>query len=294
MDSEHRHELKTNELAQWLSHFPGFLKENSLRIIGILLIAAAVFSYFFYNAKKISTVNLAEAQNTLLMQQVSRNKSEAVNLDSEAAPLENAFALSADKLQIAADAGEEPGHAVALMLIKKGESLRAELHYSTSQLDDQIITGQIERATQAYEEALQKAKGNASLTAMATFGLGLCAEEVGDFEKAAQIYTDIAQNTEFEGTLFPAQAQFRLDILEDNKETFVFTAAAKVKIPEGVDASLEEAIKSGQIYIEGAENKGKVSAEVPAKAEGETTTEAETKAEAESSEKPADSQEKEE
>ncbi len=292
MDSEHRHELKTNELAQWLSNFPSFLKENALRIVGILLIAAAVFSYFSYKSKKTSTVNLVEAQNTVLMQQISRNKTEAVNLDPEAAPLENAFALSADKLQIAADATKEPGHAVALMLIKKGESLRAELHYSTSHLDEQVITDQIERATQAYEGALQNAKGNASLTAMASFGLGLCAEEVGDFEKAAQIYTDIAQNTEFEGTLFPAQAQFRLEILEDNKEVFEFAEAPEIKIPEGIDPSLEEAIKSGQIYFEGAEPK----AEAPAEADGETTTEdkAEVEGEAETSEKPADTQGKKE
>lgn len=288
MDSEHRHELKTNELAQWLSNFPGFLKENGKNIVGIALIATAVFSYFYFKAKKTSTVNLAEAQNTALIQKVNRNKIEAINLDPETAPLENAFATSANELQRAADAGEESGHAAALMLIKKGESLRSELHYSVSQLDEQLITDQINRASQAYEQALQKAKGNTTLTAMATFGLGLCAEEIGDFEKAVQIYSDIAQNTEFEGTLFPSQAQFRLDILEDNKETFVFAAAAKIEIPEGVDASLKEAVESGQIYFENTESKAEVPVELSAEVEGETTTEAEA------SEKPADIQEKEE
>jgi hypothetical protein len=161
-------------------------------------------------------------------------------------------------------------------------------------LDEQVITDQITQATQAYEAALQKAKGNASLTAMATFGLGLCAEELGDFEKAVQIYSDIAQNTEFEGTLFPAQAQFRLEILEDNKETFVFVAVPKVELPKGIDPALKEAIESGQIYFEGAEPKSETPAEVPAEAEGETTTEAEPEAEPEPSEKPADSQTKEE
>ncbi|MBW8034480.1 MAG: hypothetical protein FVQ79_02110 [Planctomycetes bacterium] len=280
MDSEHRHELKTNELAQWLSNLPGFLKENGKNILGILLIAAAVFSYFYFKAKKTSTVNMEQAQNTALIQQVSRNKAEAIDLDPETALLENAFATSASKLQRAADAIEEGDYAAALMLIKKGESLRAELHYNTSQLDEQVITDQIKEASQAYEQALQKAKGNASLTAMATFGLGLCAEEIGDFEKAVQIYSDIAQNTEFEGTLFPAQAQFRLDILEDNKETFVFVVVPKIELPAGIDPALKEAIDSGQIYYEGVEDKGKA----PVEAEGK----------AEASEKPADTKEKEE
>jgi hypothetical protein len=38
MDSQHRHELKTNELAEGLKHLPGLLKDNANTIIGIILI----------------------------------------------------------------------------------------------------------------------------------------------------------------------------------------------------------------------------------------------------------------
>ena len=244
MDSEHRHELKTNELAQFLSNLPAFLKENTRNIIGIALIAAAVFTYFYFREKKKTTVNMEQAQNTALIQQMANNKIEAINIEPETAPLENAFTVAANELQKAADTTKESPIAVALMLIKKGESLRTELHYSTSQPDEQVITDQIAQAVQAYEQALTQAQGNATMTAMATFGLGLCAEELGDFEKATQIYTDIAQNAAFEGTLFPDQAKFRLDILEDHKGTFQFVATPKIELPEGGDASLKEAIES--------------------------------------------------
>ena len=38
MDSEHRHELKTNELADWIVHAPEYLRKNYLTILGVLLI----------------------------------------------------------------------------------------------------------------------------------------------------------------------------------------------------------------------------------------------------------------
>jgi len=38
MDSGHRHELKTNELVDLMTHFPQFLKNNANMIIGIALI----------------------------------------------------------------------------------------------------------------------------------------------------------------------------------------------------------------------------------------------------------------
>ena len=47
MKSSHRHELKTNELAEWLSNLPQWAKENRITIIGALvLIVIAFFSYF--------------------------------------------------------------------------------------------------------------------------------------------------------------------------------------------------------------------------------------------------------
>ena len=46
MKSEHRHELKTNELAEWLSNFPEWLKENSKTIIGITALVVIVVGFY--------------------------------------------------------------------------------------------------------------------------------------------------------------------------------------------------------------------------------------------------------
>ena len=42
MDSEHRHELKTNELADFIGHLPDFFRKYSNQIIGVILILIAL------------------------------------------------------------------------------------------------------------------------------------------------------------------------------------------------------------------------------------------------------------
>ena len=38
MKSEHRHELKTNELAEWISNFPSWTKENAKVLIPTIVV----------------------------------------------------------------------------------------------------------------------------------------------------------------------------------------------------------------------------------------------------------------
>ena len=38
MKAEHRHELKTNELAQWIANFPNWAKENLRMIIYVSVV----------------------------------------------------------------------------------------------------------------------------------------------------------------------------------------------------------------------------------------------------------------
>ena len=45
MDAEHRHELKTNELADWIGHAPQYLRENARMIIGVALIIIAIVTW---------------------------------------------------------------------------------------------------------------------------------------------------------------------------------------------------------------------------------------------------------
>ena len=70
---------------------------------------------------------------------------------------------------------------------------------------------------------------------MAKFGLGLCAEDMGDFDEAGRIYQSIVDNQDFEGTVFPTRAKLRLEEMEDNKGIFVFVDAPIEVAPEGFD-----------------------------------------------------------
>ena len=153
--------------------------------------------------------------------------------------VDNQLLMAASSLEIAAKEAKNPLQA-ALALIKQGEALRAELHYNVDDLEMEVVKSQIAQAEKAYENAIDKAKGEKGappFIAMARFGLGLCAEEVGDFAKAREIYESIATNSELEGTVFPVQAQFRLEIMEDTRGKFVF-----VKAPEQVESLIPESI----------------------------------------------------
>jgi hypothetical protein len=48
MRADHRHELKTNELADWLMHFPEWLQENRASLIGTAAVVVAVLAVYFW------------------------------------------------------------------------------------------------------------------------------------------------------------------------------------------------------------------------------------------------------
>ena len=81
---------------------------------------------------------------------------------------------------------------------------------------------------------------------MAQFGLGLCSEELGQTDQAAELYQQIVEDENYKATVFPTQAQRRLDTLSDNTEVFNF-AAVPIVIEEGVDT--EEVIEPTAVEI---------------------------------------------
>ncbi len=228
MDSEHRHELKTNELADWIVHAPEYLRKNYLQILGVLLVIAGALSWGPLNKMRQGTDLKQAVETTELIEKVSQSKSLAAQSNQPGAPVPESLLGLASSLEIAA--GEaKTDLSEAIILIKRAEALRAELHYKAEEIEEVVLLSEVERARKSYEKAAKKAKGNATLEAMATFGLGLCAEETGDYAKASGIYESIVSNAGFEGTVFPAKARARIETMADNRETFVF-----VKTPESV------------------------------------------------------------
>ena len=247
MDSQHRHELKTNELAEGLKHLPGLLKDNANTIIGIILIGVALITWPMFNKMSRQKEIAEQMEITQSIQMMDQDVYAVLQ-----APADDMLAKSEalDALLVNADAlvekvsGIDNRNLAALAQIKAAQAIRTELHLR-QEVDADMLERQIQKAQNAYQEALSSAN-TPTLTAMAKFGLALCSEELGQTDQAAELYQQIAGDENYKATVFPTQAQRRLDTLSDNTEVFNF-AAVPVVIEEVVDT--EEVIEPTAVEI---------------------------------------------
>ena len=247
MDSQHRHELKTNELAEGLKHLPGLLKDNANTIIGIILIGVALITWPMFNKMSRQKDIAEQMEITQSIQMMDQDVYAVLQ-----APADDMLAKSEalDALLVNADAlvekvsGIDNRNLAALAQIKAAQAIRTELHLR-QEVDADMLERQIRKAQNAYQEALSSAN-TPTLTAMAKFGLALCSEELGQTDQAAELYQQIAGDENYKATVFPTQAQRRLDTLSDNTEVFNF-AAVPVVIEEVVDT--EEVIEPTAVEI---------------------------------------------
>ena len=224
MKSDHRHDLKTNELADWLAHFPEWARQNRTNIIAVavvLVVAVVVYFWIFYRRDVVSVQNQTRLTN--LMSQVSQQMNGVARATMQ--NTEQSFALLpvTQELQEFAQTVSK-GDMSALALIERAEVLRAELHYRLADVSREDLTRQIGQAQASYQQALAR-KPSSALAAAAHFGLGLCEEELGNFDKAAEICRDVAQKPEYAGTAGQAAAAYRLQIMDDYKGKVVFKLA---------------------------------------------------------------------
>lgn len=225
MRADHRHELKTNELADWLMNFPEWLRENRNSLIGtvaVVVIVVAVYFWMYYHKNiasarsRVRLTNLVTQlprQKTDIAQAMAKQGDQSYLLIDLAKELQD-FAQSADSREMS-----------ALALIERAETLRTELHYRSAEVGQEELTKQIGLAQASYEEAFQKAQNVPALAATARFGLGLCEEELGNVDKAKEIYREVAENAAYEGTTAKAAAAFRLKTADDYKGKVVFKPA---------------------------------------------------------------------
>jgi tetratricopeptide (TPR) repeat protein len=236
MKAEHRHELKTNELAEWIINFPKWAKENATTIIYISVLAAVVVGVFIWKIEKRTVSDQEQLEFTNFVSQISQGKTQILQAQAQGVDTSYTLIQAADNLQnIAQNAKGE--QMAALALIKEAETLRMELHYRFGSISSGDSTAQINRAKDSYTKAIEKSSTNPSLTATAKLGLGLCEEELGNFEQARQIYSEIIANADFECTVAAAQAKQRLSTMADYQQTVVFKpsparAPAEVIQPE--------------------------------------------------------------
>ncbi|MBN2137317.1 MAG: hypothetical protein JW720_05900 [Sedimentisphaerales bacterium] len=228
MKAEHRHELKTNSLAEWLSDFPHWVREN---IFSVAIIVAAIVvagGLYIWRAHHQSAQHEEQQRFTSLINQVSNRKMQILGGQGQGAGSSSLLFEPAGSLEAFANSTSSSTLA-ALALIKQAEALRTELHYRTEAVTPQNLAEQIGRAKQSYANAVKNASDNPSLMAAAKIGLGLCEEDLGNFDEAQRIYGEVVNDPTFEGTVGVNQAQLRLEIMNDYKKSVAFRPKPRPK-----------------------------------------------------------------
>lgn len=226
MKSEHRHELKTNELAQWIADFPQWAKKNMRMITYVSVATIVVIAYYaWYNYQENVVLAREQERLTGLLSKLAQSKQKVLEVQSQGQDYSFILNQIANELDDFAQKAENE-QAAALALTKKAEALRIELHYRLVPADRQNAAEQINRAKSDYSRAIEMAHANPPLKAIATYGLGLCEEELGNFDQARQIYQQITEDTAFQGTVAAVLSENRLKVMEDYREKVVFKAPA--------------------------------------------------------------------
>jgi tetratricopeptide (TPR) repeat protein len=243
MKSERRHELATNELADWIVHFPQWLKENRTTMIVAAVIAVGLIAYtvFFYS-RQGRVWEQKQALTTALLEQLAWQKETVLQGKVQGLGVSDIFLSTAGSLGDAAAETENP-FLSALAMIKRAEALRAELHYRPKVAEPDVQKYQLQQARNIYEQALEKAKGSSEIAAMAEYGIALCLEDTGDFEGAQKLYEKIADSAEYQGGSFAVRAKLRAKTLNNNKEKVFFAQVQKPEIKQPVEQQISEPLK---------------------------------------------------
>jgi predicted negative regulator of RcsB-dependent stress response len=231
MKSDHRHELKTNELAEWLSNLPQWTKENLVTIIGVIVVIVAVIAFYAWRTYNKNVLQVQEQlEFTNLINQISRNKVQILQAQSEG--IDRSFMLLQPAKSLETFAMNARNNKMAaLAYIKHAETLRADLLYRSGNISNQDLTTQINSAKASYNAAIKRCPSDPSLTSTAQFGLGLCDEDLGNFDEAKHTYKEIIANPDFKGTLAVTQAKERLACINDYTKVVTFLPAPKPKVP---------------------------------------------------------------
>jgi len=247
MKSERRHELESNELAEWFRQLPQLWKENCKKVIYVavvIIVAGGAYYFKVYRAKAEALQKRIDI--TKLVEDFWNLKMAAIEARKKGRDESSRFLILADSVNTSLRDVKDDGVA-ALGLIKCGEALRAELYYRPDTPERQVVLHQMSRARQCYEQAFSKAAGQATLMALAKYGLALCEEEIGNIDAAERIYHEIISGPEFAGTVVVAYAQQRIDTMADYKETIVFAKAPpKPQVAEPVEPAITEQVSPAQ------------------------------------------------
>lgn len=225
MDSEHRHELKRNELAQIIANAPEYIKKNQkaiiyVAVVAILVIVSAYMTIYRKQAEDLqsrSNISISMVKFGQAKQAIARNAAGTEELSAR-------FSTAASKL--IGDAENLSNDLLkALAYIKAADIQRIELLYKSGTPEKAIIESQINLAMSNYNKAIDLAKNDINITAIAKIGIALCQEELGNFDQAKAIYAELANEEKYAVSPASAQAEARLNTIDDYKNKVTFLPA---------------------------------------------------------------------
>lgn len=213
MKAEHRHELKSNDLAQWLKNLPVWASANYKLLIYVAVVALLVLGASFYHwhvaSQRAQSQRLEFTQAVLDFDRAVMNVLQGSMEDQDLSYMILDTNESFDRIARTAQ-NDTMG---AWALIKKGHALRSSLLYRPGQTDAQYAENQLQNAIEAYKQAMPKTP-NQTVVATAMLGIGLSYEQLGQFDQAKQAYSDLVEETSLDSTAAYANAQARLEMLE--------------------------------------------------------------------------------
>jgi hypothetical protein len=233
MKAEHRHDLKTNELAAWMGTMPDWAKRHLRTVIYVSIVVIVVAGYYIYYRYQATTVAQREQANlTALLSQVPQAKAQIARAQAGGDDRSFEFVQIANTFETIAN-GSKQDNVNALALIKEAEMIRSEVHFRFGNIPEQEFISQVAKAKDKYTKALTflRRTPEPSLEAMARFGLGLCEEELGSMESAKKIYQEVSTDVAYQGTTCAAAAKQRLEIMNDFAQKLALKSVPRPAAP---------------------------------------------------------------
>ncbi len=224
MDSDHRHELKENDLAEFMRNFGQFWTRwgNSLLLV-VLVVLIAVVSVQMITAHRFR-----------------RHEQNWSSLEFETSP--------AALASVAETVSHPPIRALAHL--RAGDALlRGEAVDAVSSPDDASASGpaaaqrRLRQAAEHYEAVRQMADADALFKLNALLGLAAVAESQRQWDLAQQLYEQaVAESREQQQPALAEQAAQRLAMLDRLREPMTLAPAApETPAAPDADAPLQEA-----------------------------------------------------
>ncbi len=210
MNSEERHNLHKNELEEVIEDMPEMLKKHWIGIAAVVLLVIVVL-VSWTALKHTVQKNKKENNQALAKVLVSRSQSQVASAGNS----EN-YNTAAEVSNLAAYAQKAVGtDAGANAMIQQANTIMSELYFSTNYITADDKNTICENAAKVYQAVADKYSKNPVALCQSQIGLASIAAELGQWEKAQDIYNSIiAKKDELANTPFPAMAQTRLSQIE--------------------------------------------------------------------------------